>query len=416
MSPVEDAAMTIQFSCTGCGKTLQAPDELLGKRAKCKSCGTAVLISGSEPVEAEPVVVEPVRPVRRSEQIIEPEEVVRHPDSRADDADDEPRPRRRTRSREDDDIVDLEESRSSDRPRRRRRRRQSSGGSGAKFAVILAVVGLLLLIVLGGGGFAAWYFMRDTGPLAAEKKYLPDSISSISIYQLDKIKSSPAYADILKCSNQQQRFAFVKTSGGKELDVVRAVVAAAPYPITILTMRNPVTIKDVVDATDQPTESKESGKTIYSVGERGYFIDGKLVVMSTPGWLRHLLNLPHDLVLSDTMKTAFEKADFNKPVVHLRSFDDENRGQANVQGNFSLLGPPPQSMVMESDYQSPASIQMKFICKDANAANAMGQLFRGTTQAVQAFGPLKDSTVEVNDTTVSLRATIKASDLCNMPF
>jgi hypothetical protein len=46
--------MAIQFSCS-CGKALQAPEELAGKRARCSGCGQAVAVPGpSKPAAAAP--------------------------------------------------------------------------------------------------------------------------------------------------------------------------------------------------------------------------------------------------------------------------------------------------------------------------------------------------------------------------
>ena len=45
--------------CEHCGKQYNAPENLLGKRIKCKNCGQAFVIA---PVEEEPVEEEPVEP------------------------------------------------------------------------------------------------------------------------------------------------------------------------------------------------------------------------------------------------------------------------------------------------------------------------------------------------------------------
>lgn len=48
--------MPIEFRCTGCGKLLRTPDESVGKKARCQSCGTIVDVpaASSEPAAAPP--------------------------------------------------------------------------------------------------------------------------------------------------------------------------------------------------------------------------------------------------------------------------------------------------------------------------------------------------------------------------
>jgi ubiquitin-protein ligase len=51
----------IRFSCKGCGKTFLVPDEMLGKRGKCKSCGARILVA---PDEAQSPAAPPKLPMR----------------------------------------------------------------------------------------------------------------------------------------------------------------------------------------------------------------------------------------------------------------------------------------------------------------------------------------------------------------
>ncbi len=383
----------IQVTCPGCGKTLQAPDSFAGKRAKCKSCGTATLIGGDENAVVEDLV-----------QVVEPEEVAAAPASRVDDDEEERRPRRRDRSREDDEDDEGEAPRPA--RRRRRKRRPSSSGNGAKIAIIAGGITLLLLLLIGGGGFAVWYFgfKKDDGPFGAEKKFLPDSLSVVAIYQIDKIKSSPAYGELAKCSNQKNRFAFAKTTGGKDLDVLRAVVVAEPFAVTILTMRNAPTIKDIVDDGSPVTESKENGKTIYAVGGRAYHIDGKQVVIATPDWLKHILNLPHAMVLPDDMKQALARCDLSKPMVTIVTKSKLKMQSAAFVGTDEV---PPEAYSFEADYQLPMQVQFKVFYKDVAAANKSADEARKLK-----IDKEPGSSLEVKDTTVILSKTVRSSELC----
>jgi len=393
--------MTIQMTCPGCGKTLQAPDSFAGKRAKCKNCETAMTIGGGVGEVVEDLVA-----------VVDAEEVASVPASRVDDADDGSSPRRRTRARDDEELDEDEAPRRSERPRRRRKRRQSSGGSGLKIALIIGCVVLFLLVLIGGGGFAGWYFIfKDTSPLAGEKKYLPDSISMIAIIQVDKIKSSPAYAEMSKCPKFKDQFAFAKTPGGKDLDVVRAVVVVGqPIAVTILTMRNAPAIKDIVDADAQIAETKENGKTMYTVGQQAYFIDGKRVVIATPANLKSILNPSHEATVPDDMKKALAISDFSKPMVSIVSMTEIKKRLLGGRPGLATGAQEqfPEVVSVEADFQLPMKVQLKLTCKDAAVANKAAEEARMPNSFKIAGGD-----VEVKDSTVIVSKTVPSSELCS---
>jgi DNA-directed RNA polymerase subunit RPC12/RpoP len=51
---LKEPAMAITFTCSNCGKTLKAPEETVGKKARCPACQTIVIVPAAE-VDAEPV-------------------------------------------------------------------------------------------------------------------------------------------------------------------------------------------------------------------------------------------------------------------------------------------------------------------------------------------------------------------------
>src|SRR5687768_223699 len=55
--------MAIEFACQQCGGQFAAPEELAGKKAKCKRCGAIVTVPIDLP--AEPVAVQPRTAVAR---------------------------------------------------------------------------------------------------------------------------------------------------------------------------------------------------------------------------------------------------------------------------------------------------------------------------------------------------------------
>ncbi len=52
--------MTIPFQCKHCGKKIEAPDKLAGKRGKCPKCRTTLVIPAPAQAEDEPLRLEPL--------------------------------------------------------------------------------------------------------------------------------------------------------------------------------------------------------------------------------------------------------------------------------------------------------------------------------------------------------------------
>jgi hypothetical protein len=132
----------IVFNCPHCGKSVNAPDQAAGKRAKCPGCLKSLAIPGSaasafKPIENPEIVPdfeviedEPKpnaklstgiqrKPSRRDEEeeILEVEAVTAE----------EPRPKKRRRR--DDDYDDEDDDDYYDRPRKRRKRRGPHDGT-----------------------------------------------------------------------------------------------------------------------------------------------------------------------------------------------------------------------------------------------------------------------------------------------
>jgi hypothetical protein len=403
--------MPIRFSCAQCGKSLQAPDHLAGKRVKCLSCNAIVTAPGGvQTVTAVParVVVEakpteePKRPAMvQAKRVQESEEIVDM------DPDDQPR---------DDEESDDDRPRR-ERPRRKKkRRRSSSSGKGTKIALILGVAAFFILLIAVGGGFAAWYFFRHGGggdSLDAEMVYLPDQCESLAVIQYDAVRSSPMYAELGKTAEGKKDFEFSKTPGGKELDVVRAVLAKASsgnYEVAVLTMRSKVTIQDVTDSGAEIAESKESGKTMYTVKDKSYFIDGKKVVISSSDGIRLLLRRPAEAQFTEGMKKAVKSADFKKPVVIMMAFDSTTQLNNDVQNILNALRQSlPQAMVAEADLSVPTNVSMRFYCKDAASANNIAQMMKNPAGAKGMGANFEDIVVEVNDAVITMRGKVKPS-------
>jgi hypothetical protein len=127
--------MPTVINCPSCERKLKVPEELLGKKVKCPTCGT--LFTGGAEGEAPP---EP-----------EPEEPAPPPRTRA--AAEAPSRRRRAEEDEDDDRDedrdDDREDEEDDRPRRRRRPRRRARGEPHRGATIL-VLGIISIVLAFG--------------------------------------------------------------------------------------------------------------------------------------------------------------------------------------------------------------------------------------------------------------------------
>ena len=131
--------MPIRVACHSCGRQLNAPDNLAGRKAKCPSCGTVLPIRAAEPIEVvPPVPKERQLPKRRQP---EPEERM----TTEPDANEEP-----------EEVV--EAARVAKKPRRKKRKRLEKRSNQpalnwVPWLLSLAGIGLLT----GSIAFAAIY-------------------------------------------------------------------------------------------------------------------------------------------------------------------------------------------------------------------------------------------------------------------
>src|SRR5262245_46048645 len=200
--PRGTCSMPIQFTCPGCAKKFQVPDELVGKRLRCKGCSAVTTV----PMEAEIVDDAPaVASVPRAEPSADDGVIVA-------------------------EVVE---------PRRGRERGPRRKRSALKVILIVGLIGGLLACLVGAGGTAVWYFgIRDRG-LAGDMKYMPDYFSHLQVVNYDVVKSAPAFEKAQNCPGAKNRFTFVKTPDGKTLDVTHAMIASSPVEtVTLLRLRN----------------------------------------------------------------------------------------------------------------------------------------------------------------------------------
>lgn len=302
--------MPIRFSCPECGKELQTPDEAAGKRIKCRSCQTAMIVpGGAEPETSEPPPEEP-------------------------------------------------------KPRKKCSASKSRGGSGMKMVLILGSLGLLGACVLIGGGVGI-YFLVNGGGLGGDSKYLPDNVTNLQVVDIDDLKSSAAWSEMQKCPNFNREFKFFEL-GGKKIDPAKIVIARkATETVFVMTMKKSAAIGDLLGDVSKAREVQIAGKTVHDVNGTAWFIDGKRVVVGPEKLVRSILERKGEPKMTETMKSAMKEANFRKPMVAIMDMS-EFRGMAGglAAQEFDL----PDAMVAESDFRMPMNRRIKMICKDSEMA------------------------------------------------
>jgi predicted Zn finger-like uncharacterized protein len=126
--------MSFPIACPNCDARLQVPDELAGKRVKCKKCGNSFVARTPDNEEELPS-----RPTRKAETA---------------------KPRLRPVDDHEDDDADAEDE---PRPKSRQNKRLKPP---APSALTWILTGIACLLIIGGGVFAAIYFSRESKPNA----------------------------------------------------------------------------------------------------------------------------------------------------------------------------------------------------------------------------------------------------------
>jgi hypothetical protein len=358
-----DQLMAIHVSCPQCQKDIEVPDDLAGKRIRCKACSATMAV----PMTAEVVDDEPSPPAADDDAPLEAEIVQPGPE----------------------------------RPRGRRKKR-----SALKVVLILGLVGGLLACLAGAGGTAVWYFaLRDTG-LAGDMKYLPDNFSRLHVVHYDVVKSAPAFAKAQNCPGGKNRFAFMKPPDGKTPDVVDAIVGGNPSEtVTVLRLRNPVTIQDLVGADAKLAEATIEGKKVYQTDQTSYLIEGKRVVFAYTPTMQRVLKRGGKPRLTDAMQEAMKVVDFSRPETQAHDLGAE---LAPVREFMTVIGQElPLAYVQDFDYQLPMNSTTRFVCKDEKAAEAFVNTINGPGRRT------KMQMVEVRRKGALITVEGKADDPCD---
>ncbi len=141
--------MPITVACSSCNRKLRVPDDLLGKRVKCPTCGNTFEATAEDeaPPEPPPEPVEEGSSARSKSGSRRGEAVTSSRARRDDDYEDDDQPRSR-RGRDDDDYED---DRDEDDDRRRSRRRRREDGRDYEphrgpMVLVFGIIGCVLFV------------------------------------------------------------------------------------------------------------------------------------------------------------------------------------------------------------------------------------------------------------------------------
>lgn len=165
--------MPFAISCPACDARMTAPDEVEGKRIKCKKCGeafTAARVDDAEFEEEPPARAKstapkaPTKPAPRDEEDVAPKRKPERPGRASSSEDDKPR----RRSEEDDDEA----------PRKSSKREQveTVKRTNVLLALLLGFGGILLS---AGLTFAAHHFLKEKEPPPSEPIARPDGTGPV---------------------------------------------------------------------------------------------------------------------------------------------------------------------------------------------------------------------------------------------
>ncbi len=297
-------------------------------------------------------------------------------------------------------------------------------------------VGAAILLI--AASFAEWfYFYEDidlepdpaAGPLAGEMRFLPNSVAEMSVYQYDIARSCPAFGALLKCPGEYPRTRVNPQLGLRYLDIVRVVVVTDPFPLTIVTVRNPISAEAVFAPYlwERLTKSDDDGKKIYvdASNRTGYWIRGRRIVIAEPDKLKQLGKSPSATPLATKMTSLIQKADFSKPELHFCDFDPPSGGdiayapgtKAEYSAEFHIAlsdAGSPVTILSELDYQTPTNLRVQIGCKSAAAANKLARALR-KPETAERLGPFRNCFINVAGATVTLETAIAPCDIRNLP-
>jgi len=378
--------MSIRINCPQCNMVMQAPAEYAGKRVRCKSCGSAIVVpeapAGEEAfgqLTAEPPAVRP----ERTKDAAEP-------------------------------------NRRPDRPRTPAK--PSGSSSGMVLLIILGIVGVLSLCCACPVGVGALFYFRageardkavaeqraavqarddanvagrigsskpaETVAMdAAELKrrlgneytFLPDSISDLHVRKIDVLRKSAAHQRLNRGAGTNMEFDLgIRNQVGEDLppppDLLKQITTLTQMRIYMF--RRPVSEKDIatLGGSTNPQKVQLGNRAAWrdqvAFTDFLWVADGATLVAGPEEMVRAIFARTGAPKMRPEIAAALRAADFTKPDVQLATDFEGLRGNGVLDPRIAsdvderLL----QAIVMEADWNSPVNIVVRALCKDAEAA------------------------------------------------
>lgn len=281
------SGQAVRFGCE-CGKQLQAKAELAGKRIKCPSCGTTLLVPGETGLQT-------TKPAKKPTPV---DEMTPPPKQRREQA-----------------APDLGDEAEEEQPRPRKK------GKPAKKAPLLLIIGagVAALVLLAGGGFGGWYlFLREPekpkvppGPpvvtpkppvektLTADLDLVPRDAAGFASARVAKIWESPLLRNLrgfLDPIIAEQLKEAQEKGGLTPADVDRATLvvldANQDSVFAIVSLSKPCDKAKILAWLAPDAQEKEHQGKKYHEGKESalYFVNEQLVVASTPPMMPRFLD------------------------------------------------------------------------------------------------------------------------------
>ncbi len=280
--------MAITFACPGCQQQLRVSDDKAGKKAKCPSCATLMLIPDAASALVEDSVPARTQPQRDAGRSAPPA------------SNDEPFPAEDGGERA---FV----------PKQRRKRKSGSS------AVVWIAVGAAALVLLGVVGVGA-YFLFFRGGL--DSRYLPDDCEMVARIDVSDLTSSSLYKD-LKSDNPEL---FKKLDEGLaslvdnlKIEDISSVtlggtLGGGKNMVAVIKTKKKISPDNVKEKKDAK-ETKVGKYTLFDMGGEAFCMpDSHTVVIGELETLKKVLERNGNAKFSDTLKSAIGKANFSSTV------------------------------------------------------------------------------------------------------
>ncbi len=391
--------MAITFACPGCQQQLRVSDDKAGKKAKCPSCATLMMIPDA------PAFVEDPMPARTRPQ--------------RDAGGSAPRA-----SNQEEPFPDDGDERAFV-PKKRRKRKS---GSSAVLWIAVGVASLVLLAAVGVGA----YFLFFRGSL--DSRYLPDDCEMVARIDVSDLTSSSLYKDLKgdypEQFNKLDEMLASQVDNLKIEDISSVTMGGGKDMVAVIKTKKKISPDNVKQKKDAK-ESKVGKYTLYELhGDAFCMPDSHTVILGEPETLKKVLERNGNARFSDTLKSAIGKTNFSSTIAMAAVTKPGQAGDLLPGG----IGVPHAKDLPQTDYISASinvgsdlDIKVTARCEDSSAAAEAKKKVEELKQQADQLGgaggqgdaemlnELKEITksikVSQSGSQVTMTATVKGSSI-----